>query len=307
MQRRTSSLSHDGRTAAWAGALAMALVFGCTLKERPSAKNASVSAKVASEKPAHPSPAEGVPAQLAAQPEPEPKPEAKLEAKASPKVRVKPATFHYKPHQHASLHLSLNGTTIVVDPTMVGLKALKGDIPIEPDLILITDIHGDHLDPAAILKLKGPSTRLMAPLAAADQLQSFEGLKYGDEIEVKGVRIKTVPAYNLKRKDRKSGEFYHPNGRGNGYVLSGGGKRIYISGDTECIPEIKALKDIDYAFLCMNLPYTMPVKEAAQCAKAFGPKTVVPYHYRGQDPKIFASLLSDRKDMRVELKDWYAK
>lgn len=290
---------------------------GCSLQGRPAGQNASVSAQSARDNGA-------VGAVVQAPPGPDHvqgkapsdsrqlSPQELAQSSVSPdvdkkrgKVKVKPSAFFYVPHKHASLHLSLSGTTIVVDPTMEGLEALQGNLPLEPDLILITDIHPDHLDPAAILKLKGKSTRLMAPLAASEALGDYEGLKYGDEIEVKSVHIKTVPAYNLKRKNPDNGEFWHPNGRGNGYVLSGAGKKIYISGDTECVPEIKTLKGIDFAFICMNLPYTMPVEEAAQCVGAMKPKVVVPYHYRGQDVTKFQQLVKERGTISVEMRDWY--
>jgi len=108
--------------------------------------------------------------------------------------------------------------------------------------------------------------------------------------------------YNLQRGFQ--GELFHTKGRGNGYVVTLGGKRIYVAGDTECTPEMKALRNIDVAFLPMNLPYTMTPAEAADCAKAFKPKIVYPYHYRGQDPKAFAAALKG-SGIEVRLRDWY--
>src|SRR5262249_46601103 len=119
-----------------------------------------------------------------------------------------------------------------------------------------------------------------------------------------GVAVEAIPMYNVTRGPA-AGQLFHDKGRGNGYVLTLGSKRIYISGDTECIPEMKALKNIDVAFLCMNLPYTMPVSEAAECVKAFKPKIVYPYHYKGQNTQEFADALKDVKGVEVRLRNWY--
>jgi len=115
--------------------------------------------------------------------------------------------------------------------------------------------------------------------------------------------VETVPMYNLTRGP-SAGKLYHDKGRGNGYVLSFGGKRLYISGDTECTDEMKALKDVDVAFVCMNLPYTMPASEAAECIRAFSPKVVYPYHYRGSDPAEVSRALTG-KPIEVRLRGWY--
>jgi len=110
--------------------------------------------------------------------------------------------------------------------------------------------------------------------------------------------------YNLQRGP-SAGKLYHDKGRGNGYVLTFGDKRWYVSGDTECTAEMRALKNIDVAFVCMNLPYTMPPSEAAQCVRAFHPKVVFPYHFRNSDPKEFQSLLADEKGIDVRVRPWY--
>ena len=110
--------------------------------------------------------------------------------------------------------------------------------------------------------------------------------------------------YNIQRGPQP-GALYHTKGRGNGYILTLGGKRLYVSGDTEAVPEMKALKNIDIAFVCMNLPYTMTPEEAAAGVKAFRPKVVYPYHHRGSDIKAFAALLKDEKGVEVRLREWY--
>jgi len=110
--------------------------------------------------------------------------------------------------------------------------------------------------------------------------------------------------YNLVRGP-SAGKLFHDKGRGNGYVLTLGGKRIYFSGDTESVPEMKALKNIDIAFVTMNLPYTMPPEEAAEGVKAFKPKIVYPYHYRNSDLNVFTNALKDEKGIEVRLRNWY--
>jgi len=97
---------------------------------------------------------------------------------------------------------------------------------------------------------------------------------------------------------------FHTKGRGNGYVVTLGGRRIYVAGDTSCTPEVRGMKDVDLAFLPMNLPYTMSPAEAAECAKAFRPRIVYPYHYRGQDLEIFAAALKG-EPIEVRIRDWY--
>ena len=119
----------------------------------------------------------------------------------------------------------------------------------------------------------------------------------GDKKTIEGIEIEAVPMYNLKRGP-SAGQLYHDKGRGNGYVLTLGGKRIYIAGDTEGVPEMRALKNIDVAFIPMNLPYTMPPAEAADAVKAFKPKIVYPYHYRGSDLKVFEDALKGSRASR---------
>jgi L-ascorbate metabolism protein UlaG (beta-lactamase superfamily) len=174
----------------------------------------------------------------------------------------------------------------------------------QADLILITDIHGDHLDPAQVLKLKKSSTEIVAPQAVAQTVTEAMVLHNGQKKVVSGLEIEAVPMYNHKRGP-SPGKLYHDRGRGNGYVLTLGDKRVYISGDTACIPEMKSLSDIDIAFVTMNLPYTMPPEEAAECVKAFKPRIVYPYHYRGSDLKVFTRALESHPDIEVRLMDWY--
>lgn len=219
--------------------------------------------------------------------------------------KLKGSDLTIQPITHATLVLSYNKTNIYVDPTG-GAAAFKGLAA--PDLILVTDIHGDHMDPKTIEAINTANAVLVVPQAVADSLpaaidkQKLVILKNGDKTEQAGISIKAIPMYNLP----EAPDAFHTKGRGNGYILTIGGKNIYISGDTEDIPEMKALKNIDIAFVCMNLPYTMDVTQAAQGVLAFKPKVVYPYHYRGQDVNTFKSLVNaGDKNIEVRLRKWY--
>ena len=222
-------------------------------------------------------------------------------------IQTKDGPLTIQPVQHASLILTVKGVTIYVDPS--GADHYKGMKA--PDFILITDIHGDHFDLKTMDAVKQGSTSLVVPQVVADKLPESDKahliiLKNGDQQVVSGISIQAIPMYNLP----ESATAMHTKGRGNGYVLSLGGKNIYISGDTQGIPEMRSLKNIDIAFVCMNLPYTMDVKEAADAVLAFKPKIVYPYHYRGQnglsDVNAFKSLVeAGDKNIEVRLRNWY--
>jgi len=204
------------------------------------------------------------------------------------------------PVTHGSVLLEINGQAWHIDPWSTGdYSALP-----KADVILITDIHGDHMDPKAIATVKKDSTVIVAPAAVAKTVAQATVLANGESTTISGVKIEAVPMYNLQRGP-EPGKLFHDKGRGNGYVLTVGDKRIYFSGDTEAVPEMKALKDIDVAFVCMNLPYTMPPDEAAEGVKAFRPKVVYPYHYRGSDLAVFSNALASEKGIEVRLRDWY--
>lgn len=200
---------------------------------------------------------------------------------------------------HASLQLEFGGKVIHVDPTSTGdyTKAKQAD------LILVTDIHPDHLDPAAIARIRKPGAPVVAPKDAAPKIANATKLANRQSATVAGFSLEAVPMYNLKRGPSQ-GQLYHTRGRGNGYILTLGSKRVYIAGDTECTPEMRALKNIDIAFIPMNLPYTMPPSEAAECVKAFQPKVVYPYHYRKQKPEEFKAALA-AEPIEVRLLQWY--
>lgn len=212
------------------------------------------------------------------------------------------------PVYHSSIVLQYGTTTIYVDPH-TGPQRFA-DYP-APDLVLITDIHPDHLDTATLGALPLEHARIVAPKAVMELLPKrmqpiCTVMDNGDTTDLDDAHIVAMPMYNLP----PSPDAFHPKGRGNGYVLTFGGKRIYISGDTQGIPEMRALKNIDIAFVCMNLPYTMDVDEAADAVLAFKPKVVYPYHYRGKDGfsdvKKFKELVgAEDPAIEVRLVDWY--
>ena len=169
--------------------------------------------------------------------------------------------------------------------------------------MLIAHTHPDHLDPAAVEKLKKAGTVVLGPESVAKALPGTTVIRNGESREVGRWRVEAVPAYNLTRGPAP-GSFYHPKGDGNGYVLTFGGKRFYIAGDTENIPELAALKNIEAAFLPVNLPFTMTPEEAAAAARAIKPKYVYPYHSRGSDLSVFSKAL-EGSGIEVRLRDWY--
>jgi len=203
------------------------------------------------------------------------------------------------PLYHASTLIEAGGKVIYLDPA----NPAKFTGAPKADLILITDIHGDHMDPASIAEISKAGTDILAPPAVVATVTTAKPIANGETKTWQGWTIEAIPAYNLTRGP-SPGKFFHDRGHGNGYVLSYGGVRFYFSGDTEGVPEMRGLKNIDVAFVCMNLPYTMPPEEAADAVKAFHPKIVIPYHYRGSDLAIFKKQL-DGTGIEVRLLDWY--
>ena len=208
------------------------------------------------------------------------------------------------PVMHASFVMATPGMVIYNDP--VGGAALYAGLP-APDLILITHEHPDHFDPATLAGLVGAETRLLTNPSVHDKLPEAlkaraSAIANGESTKVGAIGIEAIPAYNTTA-DRLQ---YHPKGRDNGYVLGIDGRRVYIAGDTEDTPEMRALTDIDVAFLPMNLPYTMTVEQAADAVAAFAPEAVYPYHYKGSDPEAFAKLVeANGTATEVMLRNWY--
>ena len=204
------------------------------------------------------------------------------------------------PIYHAAAMIEAGGDRIYIDP------AKPADIRGLPpgDLILITDIHGDHMDADDIKALSKDGTVIIAPAAVQATITAAKVLANGDSTTWHKWKITAVPMYNIKHV-QPNGIAFHTKGRGDGYVLSYGGKNFYFAGDTEGTPEMAALKNIDVAFIPMNLPYTMTPDEAAAAVKTFKPKIVYPYHYAGQDTTVFQKDLAG-SGIEVRLMDWYA-
>lgn len=213
-----------------------------------------------------------------------------------------------QPIEHAAFMLGWKNQHLLFDPS-TDPKNLKA-LPV-PDLLFITDIHGDHFNIAAIQSLDLSKTTLIVPPVVAEELpqdlrNKSRVLKNGESVELAGIKIEAIPMYNLP----ESADAFHVKGRGNGYVLTLGDKRVYVSGDTEDIPEMRDLKAISLAFICINMPYTMTEKQAAEAVLAFKPKIVYPYHYRGQNGKsdlaAFQQLVHDGDPaIKVIIRDWY--
>jgi L-ascorbate metabolism protein UlaG (beta-lactamase superfamily) len=200
---------------------------------------------------------------------------------------------------HGTLVMTWNGKTIHIDP--YSKLADYGQLP-KADLILITHHHGDHLDTRAVDMVCTDKTVVLLTKSSAEQLGKGMVMRNGDVRTVMGIKIEAIPAYNLVHK-RPDGNPYHPKGEGNGYVLTFGTTRVYVAGDTENIPEMKAVKDIDVAFLPMNLPYTMTPAQVADAARAFRPKVLYPYHYGETDPNALVGLLKGEKGIEVRIRE----
>jgi len=206
---------------------------------------------------------------------------------------------------HATFIMNWDGVIIYLDP-VGGAAAFKGKPA--PDLVLVTDIHYDHADPVTLTAILG-NAPLIAPQAVAIKIGadfSPQIMKNGETKTVAGFKITAVAMYNLTTDRLK----FHDKGRGNGYIIEKDGYRVYVSGDTEDIPEMRALENIDLAFVCMNLPYTMVEEQAASAVLAFEPKEVIPFHYRGTDGKLdivkFKSIVQTANpNIKVTLMDWY--
>jgi len=202
---------------------------------------------------------------------------------------------------HGTLMFTFNNKTVHVDPIsrMTDYNALP-----KADLVLITHDHADHLDPKALALIRQDQTIIIAPEKCAEKIEGCQVMANGETRTAAGFKIEAVPAYNLVHKN-DSGEPFHPKGEGNGYIITFGPKRVYVAGDTENTPEMKALKNIDAAFLPMNVPYTMTPEMVADAARAFRPAILYPYHYGDTDTSRLVILLKDEKDIDVRIKRIY--
>ncbi len=193
---------------------------------------------------------------------------------------------------HGTLMMTYNNKVIHIDP--VSRYTDYAQMP-KADLILVTHEHGDHLDSKAIDKLKKEGTVILLTAACEKSLGAGEVMANGDTKNVAGISIKAVPAYNPDKA-------FHPKGKGNGYVLQFGDKKVYVAGDTENVPEMAQLKDIDIAFLPMNLPYTMTPEQVAEAARVIRPKILYPYHFGNTDTDKLLELLKDESDIEVRIR-----
>ncbi len=200
---------------------------------------------------------------------------------------------------HGTLMFTSGGKIIHVDP--YSRVADYSRLP-KADLILITHEHRDHLDPEVIAIIRKENTEIILTEKCTERVDDGIIMKNGDVKTVLGLKIEAAPAYNIVHMRREKTP-YHPKGDGNGYIITFGDKRIYVAGDTENIPEMKALKNIDIAFLPMNLPYTMSPEMVADAAKAFKPKILYPYHYGRTDTSQLVELLKDVKEIEVRIRD----
>ena len=207
------------------------------------------------------------------------------------------------PINHATFAMAWVNTVIYADP--VGGASRFDGLP-RPDLILLTHAHSDHFSVETLQAVAGEKTLLVAPPSVAALLPEklraqTTVMTNGETKTVAGIYFEAVAAYNTTPAHAQ----YHPKGAGNGYVVTLGGRRIYVSGDTEDIPELRALKNIDVAFICINQPYTMTETQAADAVRAFKPKIVYPYHSRGSDMEKFKSLVGADSGIEVRLRNWY--
>ena len=199
---------------------------------------------------------------------------------------------------HGTLVFGHGGKTIHVDP--FGKLADYATLP-KADLVLITHSHGDHLDPAALAAIRRPDTLVVVAPDCEGKVEGAVTLQNGERKTLAWIDVAAVPAYNLVQK-RRDGAPYHPKGRGNGYVLTFGDTRVYVAGDTENVPEMKALEQIAVAFVPMNLPYTMTPEMVADAARAFRPRVLYPYHFGETDTARLVALLKDEKGIEVRIR-----
>ena len=210
------------------------------------------------------------------------------------KEETKEGVLRIQPLNHSALRFEFKGKQYYVDPAG---PAEWAKLP-KADAIFVTHGHGDHLSAATINTLKKEGTVITMNEASVKSANMGKAINPGEKVKVLDIEVEAVPAYNLTA-DRLN---YHPKDRKDvGYILTFGGKRVYVAGDTEGTPEMKALKDIDVAFLPINLPYTMTAKDAAEAAKAFKPKVLYPYHQGQSKTEEVKAALAKEKGIEVRV------
>ena len=199
---------------------------------------------------------------------------------------------------HGSLFFTFNDKQIYIDP--FGKVADYAELP-KADLVLVTHEHFDHLDLKELAKIQTDQTVVVLTQLCAKQVKGGIVMQNGDQQSVGGILVEAVPAYNIVHT-RQDGKPFHPQGDGNGYILTFGDVRVYVAGDTENIPEMKGLQNIACAFLPMNLPYTMTPEMVAEAAKAFRPRVLYPYHYGDTDTSKLQQLLRQGSGIEVRIR-----
>lgn len=199
---------------------------------------------------------------------------------------------------HGTLMFQFDGKVIHVDPW--SRLADYAELP-DADLIFLTHHHGDHLDPVALSELRKSNTVIVCTETCAETVEDGVVMRNGESKTFADINVTAVPAYNLIHK-RESGEFFHPKGEGNGYVFTFADTRVYVAGDTENTPEMKALEKIDYAFLPVNLPYTMTPAMVVDAVNALKPRVLYPYHYGETDLSELEELLKENPDTELRIR-----
>ena len=199
---------------------------------------------------------------------------------------------------HGTLMFKFNDLVVHADP--VSWYADYDKMP-KADIILVTHHHGDHLDPKAIKLISKKETKVILTKSCVEKFKDGIALANGDEKIISDISVLAVPAYNLVHK-RDDGTAFHPKGVGNGYIVTFGNKKVYIAGDTENFPEMKDFKDIDIAFLPMNLPYTMTPEMVADAVDVIEPKVLYPYHFGETNTDDLLKLLNDKTDIEVRIR-----
>jgi len=199
---------------------------------------------------------------------------------------------------HGTLMFRHGGKVIHVDP--VGREADYSAMP-KADLVLVTHEHSDHLDTAAVRSLRKEGTQVVVSRSCEGRIEGALVMQNGESRDVAGFRVEAVPAYNVVNL-RPGGQPFHPRGNGNGYVVTFGNVRVYVAGDTEDTPEMGALRNVDVAFLPMNLPYTMTPEMVAAAARAFRPRILYPYHFGQTDPQALVRLLQGERGIEVRVR-----
>ena len=225
------------------------------------------------------------------------RPAAAMPGSAGDTERTRRGPLVIRPLTHASVLFQWRGQAIYVDPAG---SYDWGSLP-KADLILITHEHPDHCSPETVAKIRNSRTQIVSNADCARQFPGAIVMRNGGRRQVLEIGIRAVPAYNRVRK-APNGQFYHPKGRDNGYILTFAEKRVYLAGDTEAIPEMARLGHIDIAFLPINLPYTMPPAEAAKAARMVKPRILYPYHQGQSDPAEVKALLRDMKGTEVRVR-----